>query len=142
MSTISRLLLIVAGCILAGVKVLATAPPEEKNDVITNSIGMKFIKIPAGKFSMGSPAFETGRGNHEDQHDVEITRSFYLGIYEVTIWEFHKFVSSEGFRTDAEVAGKGFGYDVFTGHREDGPKYRWDSPGWKTTSEHPVTNVS
>jgi formylglycine-generating enzyme required for sulfatase activity len=35
---------------------------RELNDkVVTNSIGMKFVSIPAGNFMMGSPENETGR---------------------------------------------------------------------------------
>jgi formylglycine-generating enzyme len=49
-----------------------------------NSIGMQFVKVPAGKFQMGSPEGETGRGKNEMQHEVEITRPFWLGVHEVT----------------------------------------------------------
>jgi formylglycine-generating enzyme required for sulfatase activity len=51
---------------------------------IINSIGMKLVLIPKGKFTMGSPPGETGRRDDEKQHEVEITRDFYLGVYEVT----------------------------------------------------------
>jgi formylglycine-generating enzyme required for sulfatase activity len=52
--------------------------------VIKNDIGMEFRLIPAGKFTMGSPETEKDRGDDEHQHEVEITRSFYMGMYEVT----------------------------------------------------------
>ena len=55
---------------------------------ITNSIGMKFALIPAGKFVMGSPASQPEREAQEQQHEVVITRPFHLGIYEVTQGEF------------------------------------------------------
>jgi formylglycine-generating enzyme required for sulfatase activity len=35
---------------------------------ITNSIGMKLVLIPAGKFTMGSPNDEQGRDDDEEQH--------------------------------------------------------------------------
>jgi formylglycine-generating enzyme required for sulfatase activity len=72
----------------------AKAPPK----TITNSIGMKFAYIPPGKFKMGSseeeqkalmkemddikekPSWLAG----EKEHEVEITKGFYLGVYEVT----------------------------------------------------------
>lgn len=53
---------------------------------ITNSLGMKFVIIPKGQFIMGLP----DEGNNFDlppespQHPIQITRSFYLGIHEVT----------------------------------------------------------
>jgi formylglycine-generating enzyme required for sulfatase activity len=50
----------------------------------TNSIGMKLVLIPRGKFKMGSPKGEKNRKDDEEQHDVEITRPLYLGVYTVT----------------------------------------------------------
>ncbi len=57
----------------------ATSPPP-----ITNSIGMKLVLVKPGTFLMGSPEGEAGRSGDEHQHEVEITRSFYVGVYEVT----------------------------------------------------------
>ncbi|MDR1612643.1 MAG: formylglycine-generating enzyme family protein [Planctomycetota bacterium] len=56
---------------------------SEVVDLIGN-VSMGFASIPAGSFSMGSPASEQGRHNDEVQHQVTITKPFYLGIYEVT----------------------------------------------------------
>ena len=50
----------------------------------TNSIGMQFKLIPAGKFIMGSPESEKGRRPDETQHEVTITRDYHLGSTEVT----------------------------------------------------------
>jgi formylglycine-generating enzyme required for sulfatase activity/dipeptidyl aminopeptidase/acylaminoacyl peptidase len=56
---------------------------------VVNSIGMKLAYIPAGKFLMGSPDSEVGRRPHEGpQHEVTISRPFYLGVHEVTQDEF------------------------------------------------------
>jgi uncharacterized protein (TIGR02996 family) len=64
---------------------------------LTNSLGMKFVRIPAGRFLMGSPKSEeaacrAARGWRYDdegpQHEVLITRPFYLGIYAVTQEEY------------------------------------------------------
>jgi formylglycine-generating enzyme required for sulfatase activity len=53
--------------------------------VYTNSVGMKFVLIPAGKFLMGSPEEEPGRsGDEGPQHPVSLTNAFYLGLTEVT----------------------------------------------------------
>lgn len=49
-------------------------------DTYTNSIGMEFVKIPAGEFMMGS-----NYGNDEDPvHKVTIEEPYYLGKFEVT----------------------------------------------------------
>jgi formylglycine-generating enzyme required for sulfatase activity len=43
-----------------------------------------FVRIPAGRFTMGSPAGEEGRDSDEVQHEVVITRPFLLQATEVT----------------------------------------------------------
>ncbi|HWG44661.1 MAG TPA: formylglycine-generating enzyme family protein, partial [Gemmataceae bacterium] len=56
---------------------------------LTNIIGMKFVLIPAGTFIMGSPAEETGRTPDEGpQHEVTITRPFYISVYPVTQMQY------------------------------------------------------
>ena len=44
----------------------------------------EMVLIPAGKFMMGSPASEKDRDDHETQHEVTLTKPFYMGKYEVT----------------------------------------------------------
>jgi formylglycine-generating enzyme required for sulfatase activity len=66
----------------------APAPAERKQ--FTNSVGMRMVRIPAGKFLMGSPPGEAGRRDEEFQHEVEISRRFYLGAYEVTQQQYQK----------------------------------------------------
>jgi formylglycine-generating enzyme required for sulfatase activity len=70
---------------------------------LTNSIGLKLVFIPPGKFLMGSSAREIARFKKEPfggyvlpgwdrcegpQHEVRIARGFYLGVYEVTQGQF------------------------------------------------------
>jgi formylglycine-generating enzyme required for sulfatase activity len=57
----------------------ASEPPE-----IVNSIGMKLVRIKAGRFSRGSPNNEPGSFPNESLHKVEISRPFYMGTLEVT----------------------------------------------------------
>lgn len=46
---------------------------------------LEMVLIPAGTFMMGSPDNEVGRENDEGpQHQVTLTKSFYMGKYEVT----------------------------------------------------------
>ena len=40
--------------------------------------------IPAGSFTMGSPSSETGRERDESQHKVTLSKSYYIGLFEVT----------------------------------------------------------
>jgi formylglycine-generating enzyme required for sulfatase activity len=64
--------------------VTGTPPPPA---TITNSIGMTLKRIPAGTFQMGSPGQE---GKVEHPHEVEITREFFVGVFEVTQEEYEK----------------------------------------------------
>ncbi|OQC13836.1 MAG: Thermophilic serine proteinase precursor [Lentisphaerae bacterium ADurb.Bin082] len=41
-------------------------------------------RIPAGIFMMGSPENELGRWGGETQHQVTLTKDFYVGVFEVT----------------------------------------------------------
>jgi formylglycine-generating enzyme required for sulfatase activity len=80
-------------------------------EVITNSIGMKLVWIPAGEFIMGSPSTEAinsayypakgspqvekGRSSNESpQHPMKISKGFWMGIYEVTQKEYQVVMGS------------------------------------------------
>jgi len=70
------------GFVISGQEGSGQTTPGGKT--FTNSIGMKFVQIPAGTFMMGSPENETGRDNDEKQHRVTLTKSFYMQTTEVT----------------------------------------------------------
>ena len=52
-----------------------------------------FVLIPAGTFQMGS---EKGLDDNKPVHEVTITKSFYMGKYEVTQAEYEKYCSYGG----------------------------------------------
>jgi formylglycine-generating enzyme required for sulfatase activity len=87
---------------------------------MVNSIEMKLVRIPAGKFLMGSPNDESARSHHEHQHEVEITRAFWLGSHPVTVGQFRVFVQASGSRI----------------------KRGWEHPGFPQDDRHPVVCVS
>jgi formylglycine-generating enzyme len=121
--------------------------------VVTNSIGMQLVEIPAGEFQMGSEeSVETLRrvfnlksdrpvDDERPVHRVRITRPFFLGKFEVTVGEFRQFVAATSHRTDAETDGTGsvaFNGKTFSRN----PELTW-STWWKEqTDRHPVVNVS
>jgi formylglycine-generating enzyme required for sulfatase activity len=123
---------------------------------ITNSIGMKLVRIPAGEFMMGSQetseelakafaAYNAKPGEFKDEHPthrVRITKPFFLAAYEVTVGQFRKFVDDSGYKSDAEKDGKGsYGWNS-EGKREQKPEYTWRNVGFEQTDDHPVVNVS
>ncbi|MDP6545163.1 MAG: formylglycine-generating enzyme family protein [Phycisphaerae bacterium] len=64
-----------------------TSPAAVKTIILDlgGGVTMKFVRIPAGKFMMGSPKTETGRAAHEGpQRQVTISKPFYMGATEVT----------------------------------------------------------
>ncbi len=70
--------------------------PQRTPNVITNSLGMKLVLIPAGEFLMGSPESEAGRDSDEGpQHRVRISKPFYLGETEVTQEQFRSVMGAE-----------------------------------------------
>ncbi|HID03424.1 MAG TPA: formylglycine-generating enzyme family protein [Desulfobacterales bacterium] len=48
-----------------------------------NSINMEFVHVPAGTFLMGTPDLQQGSSKEKPQHSIHISKSFYLGKYEV-----------------------------------------------------------
>jgi formylglycine-generating enzyme required for sulfatase activity len=46
--------------------------------------GIEMVRLPAGRFIMGSPQGEPGREEQERQHEVTLTRPFWIGRFEIT----------------------------------------------------------
>jgi formylglycine-generating enzyme required for sulfatase activity len=83
-----------------------------------NDIKMKLVLIRPGKFVMGSPDSELGRGGDEGpQHEVIITKPFYLGVTEVTQEQYEVVMgnnpsSNKGPRNPVEGGGPGLPWDA------------------------------
>jgi formylglycine-generating enzyme len=54
---------------------------------------MRFALIPAGTFTMGSPASEVGRSGDETQHQVTLTQAFYMSVVETTNAQYRMFTA-------------------------------------------------
>ncbi len=64
--------------------------------VITNSLGMKLVRIPAGDYLRGSPdSDKDAQDDEKPQHRVRITKDFYLGMHEVTQGEWKAVMGTE-----------------------------------------------
>ena len=104
----------------------ALSGPAARAADYTNSIGMEFNNIPAGRFYMGSCKFSkadkeadkkrkfmglptkgaacpSGTGVDDEaydsetpQHEVHIRRGFRMGVYEVTLGQFKQYIAESG----------------------------------------------
>ena len=64
-------------------------------DPVVNSVDMMLVAIPAGEFQMGSPNSDSSAEDNETpQHQVKITKPFYLGVYEVTQSQYERVMES------------------------------------------------
>ncbi|MBH2043747.1 MAG: formylglycine-generating enzyme family protein [Comamonadaceae bacterium] len=146
---------------------LASPPAAPGPTVWTNTLGMAFVKVPAGSFWMGSdespdtlaqafPQLERERftqlADEAPVHRVRIRRAFYLGQHEVTVGQFRRFIEASGYRPESVTDGTGgYGYnpdydpdtttsgDAFEGRR---PRYSWRNPGFAQGDDHPVVNIT
>ena len=110
----------------------------------SNSLGMRFVRLPAGEFLMGSPFEEEGRvlPNHADEplHLQRINRPFFMAVHPVTRTHFAVFVRATGYATEAETQG---GSGRWTGSAwEKTEGLCWSAPGIPQTDDHPVVCVT
>jgi formylglycine-generating enzyme required for sulfatase activity len=70
---------------------LSVAGPAPK---VKNSLGMAFVYINPGKFMMGSPDNEPGRDSDENQHQVTLSKGFYMQTTEVTQVQWREIMGS------------------------------------------------
>jgi formylglycine-generating enzyme required for sulfatase activity len=96
--------------------------------VSTNALDMKLVLIPPGQFEMGSPKSETGHEENEGpQRTVKLTRPYYIGMHEVTVGQFAKFVTTTGYK--AEGLKREINFDRFGNRDDEDDKRRGFGPG-------------
>lgn len=139
-------------------------PPADREVVLDlgEGVTLKLVRIPAGKFLMGSPEAEkkaavreavaagvsekdaTDFFKDEVQHEVTISKPFYMGSTPVTVDQFAAFVKDSGYKTEAERAGWSEGFEikdgVFDFKQVDGCS--WRNPSFDQKGNHPVIQVS
>ena len=69
-------------------------PPQPKQ-LNSNSLGMRFSRLPGGTFVMGSPEGEEARKDDEQQHQITISKPFYMQITEVTQGQWKTVMGTE-----------------------------------------------
>jgi serine/threonine protein kinase len=130
----------------------------------TNTIGMTLVLIPPGEFLMGSTPEQSalGRKMAEDakikpdawewqrlaeegpQHRVTLTKPYWLGMTEVTVRQFKRFVEATGYVSEAEQFGFG-NSSAKTPDAKVTPEMKtltWRAPSYAVTDDSPVTQVT
>jgi formylglycine-generating enzyme required for sulfatase activity len=97
---------LMAVLLLEGPPQAQTKEKKKPEKSITNSLGMKLMLIPEGKFTMGSPTDEKERYDDELQHEVTIPKAFYMGAYEVTQEEYTKIIGNNNCHFSANGYGR------------------------------------
>ncbi len=111
-------------------------------DFVENSIGMKLVRLPTGEFLMGAPESDTeARPDEKPQHLVKIEHPFEIGMHEVTVGQFRRFVEAARFKTLAEKDGGGYAYDAATKRLSLHAAGTWKYTGFDQTDDHPVINI-
>jgi formylglycine-generating enzyme required for sulfatase activity len=128
----------------------AAIPPaqreRERDDALPGSTVQGFsdcvgcpdmVMVPTGTGAFGSPASETGRENDEErQRQVNVSKQFALGRYEITRAQFDAFIKDSGYRADVGCfvwSGKQWAFDRTK---------NWVEPGYKQAADEPVVCVS
>ena len=137
--------------ILGTVMTIAAKDPEERQDRSDEApdagspytiagLDLPLKWIPPGSFVMGSPVTERKREREEHQHEVVISRGFWIGACEVTVDQWKSFVHARGYQTEAERGG-----GIRQWIQGQWPHVKgssWRNPGFAQTGDHPVVGIS
>jgi formylglycine-generating enzyme required for sulfatase activity len=111
-----------------------------------DKLSIEFLRVPAGRFLMGSSDRDSMADNDEKpQHTLELP-DYWMAHAPVTVKQFTAFAEANpNFQTTAEKEGSGYAY---TGSKwEDVKGASWKTPrgpesGVKQRADHPVTQIS
>ena len=103
---------------------------------------MRLRLVTPGVFKMGSPKTQPGRGNSETLHDVEITKPFYMGKFEVTRSQFEYFTKAANYKTAPEKKKGMFCTALSRGRLIKISGVSWRNPGFVQGPDHPAVCVS
>jgi formylglycine-generating enzyme required for sulfatase activity len=97
----------------------------------------EMVVVPAGSFTMGSPANEAGRSDHEGpQHPVTIAQRFAVGKFAVTVDQFAAFVADTRRDTGSTCR------TLEGGKMEERQGRSWRDPGFAQTGSNPVACIN
>jgi formylglycine-generating enzyme required for sulfatase activity len=123
---------------------------------LAENVKLKLVLLPAGKFLMGSGPKELelvkresgkttvlgeqAQSDEDPQHEVTLSRPFYLGAFHVTRGQFAAFAAAGGYQTDAEREGSALAWDGVRWGKVGGAS--WKKPGFAQADDHPAVCLS
>ncbi len=131
-------------------------PAQDRSEIVrqtgsvddyTNSIGMRFVRVPAGSFRFGArnkSVQDSLRGAEAfdlqdfPTYEVSIPVDFQIGCYEVTMEQYTQFVNDTGYLTYNEQTGT----SAFGVCKEHDIILTWKTHGFDISPQHPVVNVT
>jgi formylglycine-generating enzyme len=132
----------------------AVPATAEKRAAVTLDKQRGFVRLPGGRFVMGTPidtpnlsdiALEHGAAQGEQPAHEVLLQPFWIGEREVTVSEFAAFAKATGYRTESEQLGWSGVFDTNQGlwSKVDGANWRHpEGPGTSAADAEPVTHVS
>ncbi|MSS70311.1 MAG: formylglycine-generating enzyme family protein [Candidatus Latescibacteria bacterium] len=79
-------------------------PVSEKTFTLPGAAKLDMVRVDPGSFTMGSPGSEASRDpNESPQHQVTISKGFYLGKYEVTQGQWESVMKTRPWSGQANV---------------------------------------
>jgi formylglycine-generating enzyme required for sulfatase activity len=116
-----------------------TKTPEETSTAMTTRInpkdGLKYTFIPSGTFQMGCSTTDTQCVSSEfPQHEITLTKGFWIGQTDVTVAAYKKFTDATGAQTPGYQ--KGDQFPIVNVSWNDGVAYcRWAGGRLPTEAE-------
>lgn len=107
--------------------------------------GPQVVVLPHGGFMMGAlPGDADAEDNETPRHGVRFERGFAMGVREVSVGEFRRFVDATGYQARAVRRGFSMAYDERTGNflRRSNVDWRSDYIGRPAGDTMPVLHVS
>lgn len=107
--------------------------------------GPQVVVLPHGGFMMGAlPGDRDAEDNESPRHAVRFERGFAMGVREVSVGEFRRFVDATGYQSRAVRRGFSLAYDERTGNflRRSNVDWRSDYVGRPAGDTMPVLHVS
>jgi formylglycine-generating enzyme required for sulfatase activity len=101
MSPLSRRSLLLSAVAIGSFMALVSPTLAQQLETFTNSLEIEFVQAPAGSFAMGSPDSDReGRAMERPQHEVTISRPFWVARTEVTQAQWEQLMGENPYDRD------------------------------------------